>query len=52
MKKEQLSAVCLLSLALLHLLGVNVRILTYEYEGRMEALIGVRSAHVLKEIIA
>jgi hypothetical protein len=36
----------------LPLLGVDVRKLTYEYEGRMETLIGVSPARVLKEIIA
>ncbi|MBI4909529.1 MAG: DUF1501 domain-containing protein [Acidobacteria bacterium] len=37
---------------ILHLLGVDVRKLTYDYDGRMETLIGVNPARVLKEIIA
>jgi hypothetical protein len=37
---------------ILHLLGVDVRKLTYDYDGRMETLIGVSPARVLKEIIA
>jgi hypothetical protein len=37
---------------ILHLLGVDVRKLTYDYDGRVETLIGVNPARVLKEIIA
>ena len=37
---------------ILHLLGVDVRKLTYDYDGRMETLIGVNPARVLEEIIA
>ncbi|MFN7923020.1 MAG: DUF1501 domain-containing protein [Bryobacteraceae bacterium] len=37
---------------ILHLMGVDVRRLTYDYDGRVETLIGVNPARVLKEIIA
>ena len=37
---------------ILHLMGVDVRKLTYDYDGRVETLIGVNPARVLKEIIA
>jgi len=37
---------------ILHLLGIDVRKLTYEYDGRMETLIGVNPARVLAELIA
>ena len=37
---------------ILHLLGVDVRKLTYDYDGRVETLIGVNPARVIKEIIA
>jgi hypothetical protein len=37
---------------ILHLLGVDVRKLTYDYDGRVETLIGVSPARVLREIIA
>ncbi|MSV30853.1 MAG: DUF1501 domain-containing protein [Bryobacterales bacterium] len=37
---------------ILHLLGVDVRKLTYDYDGRLETLIGVNPARVIKEIIA
>ena len=37
---------------ILHLMGVDVRKLTYDYDGRMETLIGVNPARVLKEIVA
>jgi hypothetical protein len=36
----------------LHLLGIDVRKLTYDYDGRAETLIGVNPARVLKEILA
>jgi len=37
---------------ILHLLGLDVRKLTYEYDGRVETLIGVNPARVLREILA
>ncbi|MDA0204302.1 MAG: DUF1501 domain-containing protein [Acidobacteria bacterium] len=37
---------------ILHLMGIDVRKLTYDYDGRVETLIGVNPARVLKEIIA
>jgi hypothetical protein len=37
---------------ILHLMGVDVRKLTYDYDGRVETLIGVNPARVLKEIVA
>lgn len=37
---------------ILHLLGVDVRKLTYDYDGRVETLIGVNPARVLTEILA
>jgi hypothetical protein len=36
---------------ILHLLGIDVRKLTYDYDGRVETLIGVNPARVLKEIL-
>jgi hypothetical protein len=36
---------------ILHLLGLDVRKLTYEYDGRAETLIGVNPARVLREIL-
>ncbi len=36
---------------IMHLLGMDVRKLTYDYDGRVETLIGVNPARVLKEII-
>lgn len=37
---------------ILHLMGVDVRKLTYDYDGRVETLIGVNPARVIEEIIA
>jgi hypothetical protein len=37
---------------ILHLLGIDVRKLTYDYDGRAETLIGVNPARVLNEILA
>lgn len=37
---------------ILHLLGMDVRKLTYDYDGRVETLIGVNPARVLREIVA
>ena len=37
---------------ILHLMGIDVRKLTYDYDGRVETLIGVNPARVLEEIIA
>jgi hypothetical protein len=37
---------------MLHLLGIDVKKLTYDYDGRMETLVGVNPARVLTEIIA
>jgi uncharacterized protein (DUF1501 family) len=36
---------------ILHLLGIDVRKLTYDYDGRVETLIGVNPARVLNDII-
>jgi hypothetical protein len=37
---------------ILHLMGIDVRKLTYDYDGRVETLIGVNPARVLQEILA
>ncbi len=37
---------------ILHLLGMDVRKLTYDYDGRVETLIGVNPARVLKDIVS
>ena len=36
---------------ILRVLGIDVRKLTYDYDGRVETLIGVNPARVLKEIL-
>lgn len=37
---------------ILHLLGLDFKKLTFEYEGRQESLIGVNKAHVIREILS
>jgi len=37
---------------ILHLLGLDYKQLTFEYEGRHESLIGVNPARVITEILA
>jgi hypothetical protein len=37
---------------ILHLVGLDFRKLTFEYEGRQESLIGVNPARVIKELLA
>jgi Protein of unknown function (DUF1501) len=37
---------------ILHLLGLDYKKLTFEYEGRQETLIGVNPARVIREVLA
>jgi len=37
---------------ILHLMGVDVRKLTYDYDGRVETLIGVNQARVVRELVS
>ena len=37
---------------ILHLLGLDFKKLTFEYEGRQESLVGVNPAHVITEVLA